>query len=165
MTLKFNEWLKKNNKALLLYYTKLCASFQIHRRIQTGVTVRECSLRVKIGDFLSRVTFKFDGWSWKTIGYLFYITLRFVQYFKTTGIFKLELESGNAQFGSQLVILCPPWPIGNWWMTLKNNRAHLLYYIKLCALFQIHRWSHTWGPVRKSSSRVKIGYFLSRATL
>ena len=29
-----------------------------------------------------------------------------------------------------------------WWMTSKNNRA-LLYYIKLCASFQIHRWSQT----------------------
>ena len=27
-----------------------------------------------------------------------------------------------------------------WWMTSKNNRAHLLYYIKLCASFQTH-----WG--------------------
>ena len=26
-----------------------------------------------------------------------------------------------------------------WWMTLENNRAPRLYYIKLCASFQIHR--------------------------
>ena len=26
-----------------------------------------------------------------------------------------------------------------WWMTWKNNRAPFLYYIKLCAPFQIHR--------------------------
>ena len=25
-----------------------------------------------------------------------------------------------------------------WWMTSKNNRALLLYYVKLCASFQIH---------------------------
>ena len=35
----------------LLHYVKLCASFQIHRWIQTGVIVRKCSIRVKIGDF------------------------------------------------------------------------------------------------------------------
>ena len=53
----------KNKRAHLLYYIKLCASFQIHRGIQTGVTVRKRSIWVKIGDFLSRRTLKFDGWS------------------------------------------------------------------------------------------------------
>ena len=94
----------KNNKAPFLYYIKLCASFQIHQWIQTGVTVRKCSIRVKIGNFLSRVTLKFAGWPWKTIGHLFYTTLSFVQLFKAIGIFKLELQSGNAQFGSKLAI-------------------------------------------------------------
>ena len=28
----------------------------------------------KCDDFLSRVTLKFDGWPWKTIGHLFYAT-------------------------------------------------------------------------------------------
>ena len=28
-----------------------------------------------------------------------------------------------------------------WWMTSENNRAPLLLYIKLCASFQIHRWT------------------------
>ena len=59
----------KNNRANLLYYIKLSASFQIHRRIQTGVTIRKRSIRVKFGDFfLSRVTLEFDGWPRKTIG-------------------------------------------------------------------------------------------------
>ena len=53
----------KNNRAPLPHYVKHCASFQSHRRIQTGVTVWKRSIRVKIGDFLSRVTLKFDGWS------------------------------------------------------------------------------------------------------
>ena len=52
-----------------------------------------------------------------------------------------------------------------WWMTLKNDRAHLLYYIKLCASFEIHRWSQTWVTVRKRSIWVKIGNFLSGLTL
>ena len=50
---------------------KLCASFQNHRCIETGVTVRKRSIRVKIGDFLSRVNLKFEGWSCKRIGHLF----------------------------------------------------------------------------------------------
>ena len=59
----------EKNRAPLLGYIKLCASFQSHRWIQTGVTVRKRSIRVKMGDFLSRVTLKFDGWPWKTIGH------------------------------------------------------------------------------------------------
>ena len=100
----------ENNRAPLLYYMKLCASFQIHRWIETEVTVRKRSIRVKIGDFLSCVTLKFDGWPWKTIGHLFYATPSFVHHFKSIGEFKLELQSGNAQFGSKSAIFCPVWP-------------------------------------------------------
>ena len=148
----------KNNKAHLLHYIKLCASFQIHWWVQTGVTVQKCSIRVKIGDFLSCVTLKFDGWPWKIIGHLFYTTLSFVQHFKAIGIFKLELQSGNPQFGSKLAIFCPGW-LQNWHMTLKNNRAPLLYYIKLWASLQIHWWSQTWVTAWRRSSLVKIGDF------
>ena len=70
----------KNNRALLLYYVKLCASFQIHWWIKTGFTVQKRSIRVDIGDILSRVTLKFDGWPWKTIAHLFYATSSFVHH-------------------------------------------------------------------------------------
>ena len=36
--------------------------------IQSGVTAKKRSIWVKLGDFLSRVTFKFDGWPWKQWG-------------------------------------------------------------------------------------------------
>ena len=52
----------ENNRATLLYYIRLCASFQSHRWIQAGVTVWKHSIRVKIGNFLSHITLKFDGW-------------------------------------------------------------------------------------------------------
>ena len=55
----------KNNDAPLLYYVKHLASFQSHRWIQTGVTVRKHTIRVKICNFLSRVTLKFDRWTLK----------------------------------------------------------------------------------------------------
>ena len=101
----------KNNRALLLYYVKLCASFQIHWWIQTGFTVQKRSIRVEIGDMLSRVTLKFDGWPWKTIRHLFYATSSFVQHFVAIGEFKLELQSGNAQSGSNSTIFraVRPW--------------------------------------------------------
>ena len=87
----------KNNRAHLLCCLKLCASFQSHRWIQTKVTIRKCSIRVKIGDLLSRVTLKFDGWPWKTIGHIFYATSSFVPHFVAIDELKLELKSGNTQ--------------------------------------------------------------------
>ena len=51
VTLKFDGWPLKKNRAPLLYYIKLCASFQSHGWIQTGVTVRKHSNRVKISNF------------------------------------------------------------------------------------------------------------------
>ena len=54
----------KNNRAPLLYYFKLCASFDSHLLIQNGVTVRKHQIWVKIGDFLSCVTLTFDLWTW-----------------------------------------------------------------------------------------------------
>ena len=46
----------QNNRAHLLCYFKLCASFHTHWWIQIWVTVRKRSIRVKIDNFLSRVT-------------------------------------------------------------------------------------------------------------
>ena len=115
----------KNNRALLLYYVKLCTSFQIHQWIQSGVTVRKRSIPVEI-DILSHVTLKFDGWPWITIRHLFYITSSFVHHFKSIGEVKLELQSGNPQFGSKLMIFLSrvtskfdKWP----WKTI----GHLFY--------------------------------------
>ena len=47
---------------------------------------------------------KFDRWPSKTIGHLFYATSSFVYHSKAIGEFKLELQSGNAQFESKLAI-------------------------------------------------------------
>ena len=132
----------KNNMALLLYYVKHCASFQIHWWIQTGFTVQKRSIRVEIGDMLSRVTFKFDGWPWKTIGHLFYATSNFVQHFVDIGEFKLELQSGTPDLG-QIRRFLEPCDLEIWLMTLQNNRAPLLCYFKLCASFCTHWWIQT----------------------
>ena len=116
----------KNNRAPLLYYIKLCASFQINWWIQTGVTVWKRPIWTKSVIFLYPVTLKFDGWPWKTIGHLFYTTLSFVHHFKAISEFKPELQSGNAQFGSKSVIFLSPvtlkfdgWP----WKTI----GHLFF--------------------------------------
>ena len=151
-----------NNRALLLHYVKLCASFETHRWIQTGVTVRKRSIRVKIGNYLglmwpwqmalknnrapllystklyasfqkswvnsnlsyspetpnlgqngrffSCVNLKFDRWPWKTIGYLFLAASSFVHHCIAISKFKLELQSGNIQFGSKSMTFLAVWP-------------------------------------------------------
>ena len=75
-----------------------------HRWIQIGDTFRKRSIWLKIGKLLSRVTLKFDGRPWKRIGLLFYVTSSFVHHFIAIGEFKLELQSGNPQSGSNSTI-------------------------------------------------------------
>ena len=72
--------------------------------------VRKRPIWVKIGDILSRVTLKFDGWPWKTIGHLSFAVSSLVQHFIAIGEFKLKLLSGNAQFGSNSTIFRAVWP-------------------------------------------------------
>ena len=105
------------SRAPLLYYIKLCASFQIHQWSQTWVTVRK--------DSGSKLVIFCFVWPWnlmndlkKTIGHLFFTTFSFVHHFKAMGEFKLEFQSGNAQFGSKSAIFCPMWP---WNLTDDNQ--------------------------------------------
>ena len=100
----------EKNRAPLQCYFKLCASFRSHRWFKTGDTVRKRPIWVNIDDFFSRVTLQFDVWPWKTIGHLFYSTSSFVLHLVAIGEFKLELQSGNAQFGSNSTIFRAVWP-------------------------------------------------------
>ena len=72
--------------------------------------IQKYPIWVKIDDFLAAVSLKFDVWHWKTKGHLFYATLSFVHHSVTIGEFKLELQSGNAQFGSKSMIFRAVWP-------------------------------------------------------
>ena len=109
VTLQFDVWPWKTI-GHLFYATSSYTSFHSHRWIQAGVTVRKSQIWVKIIDFFSRVTLQFDVWPWKTIGHLFYATSSFVHHFVAIGDFKLELQSGNAQFGSNSTIFRAVWP-------------------------------------------------------
>ena len=66
---------------------------------------------IQIVNFSARVTVKFDGWPCKTMGHLFYATSSFVHLFVPIGEFKLKLQSGNAQSGSNWMIFraVRPW--------------------------------------------------------
>ena len=60
--------------------------------------------------FSASVTLNYDGWPRKTIGHLFYAILTFLHYLVAIGEFKLELQSGNPQFGSNSMIFRAVWP-------------------------------------------------------
>ena len=145
----------RNNRAPLLCYFKLNASFRSHWWIQTGVTVRKRPIWVKIDNFFSRVTLQFDLWPWKTIGHLFYSTSSFAHHFAAIGELKLELESNLGQIQRFL----EPCDLAIWLMTLKNNRAPLQCYFKLFASFWSHWCIQTWVRVRKRPIWVKFDDF------
>ena len=67
-----------------------------------------------------------------------------------------SLEMLNSCQNRRFFVLCG---LEIWWMTLENNRAPRRYYIKLCALFQIHRWIQTRVTIRKRPIWVKIDDF------
>ena len=101
----------------------------------------------------------------KIIGHLFYATSSLVSHFIAIGLFKLELHSGNAKFGSKSAIFFAPCDLEIWRMTFKNNRAPLLCYFKLGASFHGHQSIQTGVTVRKLQILVKICSFLSCVTL
>ena len=156
------------------------------------------------------MTWKFDGRHWKTIVHLFYMSspcfiskpsvnlswsyspetvnlgqnlLFFVPsdlkiwrmtlknhrapiscYFKVCASFysHLSIESGiTVQKHSIWVKICDFFPcdLEIWRMTLKNNRAPLLCYFKLCTSLRRHLWIQTGVTVRKHQIWDKISNF------
>ena len=82
----------------------LCIIFKSISELKLELQSSNAQFGSKSTIFLSRVTLQFDGWPWKTIGHLFYATSSFVHHFVAIGEFKLELQSGNAQAGSNSTI-------------------------------------------------------------
>ena len=160
VTLKFDGWPKKTIGHLFYNTTRFVHHFKAIGHFKLKLQSRNDQFGSKLLIFF--VLCDLEIW-WMSLKHLFYTVSSFVHHFKAIGEFKLELQSGNAQFGSKSVIFFPAWP-RIWQMTLENNRAHLLYYIKLCASFQNHQWIQT-VTARKRSIRVKISDFLSRVTL
>ena len=119
----------------------------------------ETPYSVKIDNFFVPSDLEIWQMTMKTIGHLFYAISSFVHHFVAIWEFKLELQSGNAQFGSKSVIFVPC-DLEIWWMTLKNKRAPLLYYFKLCASFHRHWWIQTGVTVRKRPNWDKICFDL-----
>ena len=63
--LQIRQMTSEDNMTPLLCYVKLCASFLNRQWVKIEITVRKCSTRVQMGDFVSRLTLQYDGWTWK----------------------------------------------------------------------------------------------------
>ena len=148
MTLKFDGWPRKITGHLFSAASRFVHHFKSIGEFKLELQSGNAEFGSKSAIFLFRVTMKFHGWPWKTIGQLFYATLTFVHHLKAIGEFKLELQSGNAQFGSKSTFFLP-YDLEIWRMILKNNRAPLLCCFKLCASFHSHQWNQTKVTVRK----------------
>ena len=189
VTLKFNGWPCKNNRAPHLCYIKLCASFQSHGWIQTGVTVQKVSIPVKIWHMFCPV------WPWNLMMTLKNKWTPIPYYAKLCASFQshhriqIGVTVWKHSIRDKSAIFCPmsPWNLTNnlekqwktsfmllqaldviytpsmnskwsyspimpnlgWWffvpchleiwqMTLRNNSAPLLCYLKLCIWFCSH---------------------------
>ena len=110
------------------------------------------------------MTLKFEEWPWKTIGHLFNATSSFLHHFGAIGEFKMELQSGNDQSGSNSTIF-EPCDLEIWRMTLKNNRAPLQCYFNLCASFCSHWCIQTWVRVLKTANLGQIRRFFEPCDL
>ena len=116
----------------------LGASFQSYWWIQTGVTVSKHPFWVKIGEVFPCVTLKFDGWRWKTIGYLFCATSSFAHHFVAKRWIQTWVTVQKLSIPKKIVNFFVTCDLETSQMTLKNNRAPLLYYFKLCESFHSH---------------------------
>ena len=146
----------KNNRALLLCYFKLCASFHSHRSFQTGVTVRKRQTWVKISDFF--VLCDLEIWQ---------MTLKnnrapHLTYFKCCTSFHSHqlIKTVVTVRKRQIRRFFGPCDLKIWQMTLKNNRAPLLCYFELCAWCHCHLWIQTGVTVWK-----RLSWVLTSVTL
>ena len=164
MTFKFNGWPHKTIGHLFYPMSSFVHHFIAISELKLELQFGNAKFGSKSVIFLSRVTLKFDGWSWKTIRHLFYAALSFVHNFIAIGEFNLELQSGNAQFGSKLKVFLSR-------ATLKFDRwpwkmiGHLFY----TTLSFVHHFiainEFKLKLVQKRLIWVKIDGLLSRVTL
>ena len=157
--LEIDAWPWKTTGHLFYNTSSFVHDFKTMGVFKLEFKSENAKFRSKWAIFLSRLTLKVDRWPLKTIGHLFYIASSFVHHFIAMGEFKLELQTGNAQFGSKSTIF-EPCDLEIWRMTLKNNRTHLLSNIKLCASFHHHVWIQTGVTVWK-----RLSWVLTSVTL
>ena len=148
----------QNNRAHFLCYFKLCASFRTHWWIQTWVTVRKRSIRVKIDDFLAVWPRNLMDDPQKQYGIFSMLLQALCIISYPLGNWNLSYSPETPNLG-QIPRFLEPCDLEIWSMTFKNNRVSLLCYLKLCAAFLSHWWIQTGVTVRKRPIWVKFDDF------
>ena len=128
VTLKFDRWPWKKIGHLFCATSSFMHHLIAISEFKLELQSANAEFRSKSIIFLYCVTLKFDRWPWKTIGHLFYATSSFAHHFVDICKFKLELQFGNAQFGSKSKIFLSSvtlkfdgWP----WKTIStSSMAH-----------------------------------------
>ena len=104
MTLQYDGWPWKIIGHLFCITSSFVHHFKSISELKLEIQSGNAQFWIKIDHFFSRETLQFAARPWKTIGHLFNATSSFVHHFIAIGEFKLELQSGNAQFGSKSTI-------------------------------------------------------------
>ena len=147
VTLKFDVWPWKAIGHLFYATSKLCAPGRIHQPIQTGVTVRKHQIWVKICNF-------WTVWPWNLTDDL-EKTDTSSMLLKALCIISQPYVDSNSSYSPETPKGGPnrrflfPRKLEIWQMTLKNDRASLLCFFKLCASLHCHMWIQTGVKFRK----------------
>ena len=147
MTLKFHGWPWKTIGHLFCTTLSLVHRFEAICEFKLELQSGNTQFGSKLVISLCCVTLKFDRWPWKTIGHLSYAASSFVHYFIAITEFKLELQSGNSQFGSKSTIFFSRvtlkfdgWP----WKTIGHlsqaTSSFVHHFIIICE-FKLELWS------------------------
>ena len=121
VTLKFDGWPWEIKEPLFYITSSFVHHFTAISQLKMELQSSKAQFRSKFAIFLSRVTLKFGGWPWKTIGHLLYATSSFVYHFVVIGKFKpVELQSRNSQIGTKFFDLydLDLWPWSFAWTSL-----------------------------------------------
>ena len=149
----------KNNRAPLLCYFKLCASFCSHLWFQTWVTVRKRPIWVKIDDFFEPCDLEIWRMTLKNNRAPLLCYFKLCASFCSHRWFQTWVTVRKRPIWVKFRRFLEPCDLEIWRMTLKNNRAPLLFYFKLCASFRSHWCIDTWVTVRKRPIWVKFDDF------
>ena len=138
-----------NKRAPLLYYIKLCASFHSHGWIQTGVTVRKHSIRVKISIFFLSCDLEIWQMTMKNYRAPLLCCFRLCASFHSHWWIQTGVTVRKRPIWVKINNSFLPCNLEIWRMTLRNDRAPLLSNIKLCVSFYHHKWILPWVTVQK----------------
>ena len=149
----------ENDRAPLLYYIKLCASFQIHWWIKTEVTVQKRSIWIKIGNFFVPCDLEIWRMPLKNNRAPLLCCFKLCASFHTHWWIQILSYSPETLNWGQKRRLFEPCDLETLRMTLRNNRASLLCYFNLCVSFRTHWRIQIGVTVQKRPIWVKFDDF------